>query len=271
VLYRRNAANTADILDGTLAETLVVAKSAAYTALLSDHRRTLVCTNSFSLALTAAASLGDGWECGVCNAGTGTITIDPDAGETIDGASTLILYPGESCLVRCNGSAFYAVGLGKKIKQHSEVTINGTSVDLSVAIRAGACDIDVVLSALSSNGTSVPVLQLGDSGGYETSGYSGSAAMPGTAATQNSAVNGFALAGGWNASVVYHILVSLRKGAGNRWTSNLTGITNAVAGGGAAHVIGAGDKTLTGELTQIGITTVGGANTLTGTAFVHDR
>jgi len=111
VLMRRNAANTANILDGALAETLVVAKSAAFTAVLADHGRSFVCTNSFTLSLAAAVTLGDGWRCEIINNGAGNITLDPNAAELVDGAATLLVKPGQSCLLVCNGVGFYTVGL----------------------------------------------------------------------------------------------------------------------------------------------------------------
>ncbi len=113
VLLRRNAANTANILDGTLAETLVVAKSALFTATLADHGRSFVCVNSFVLSLAAAATLGDGWQCQVINNNTFpyNIIIDPNLAELVNGAATLTIKPGQSCVLICNGVGFYTVGL----------------------------------------------------------------------------------------------------------------------------------------------------------------
>jgi hypothetical protein len=88
----------------------VAAKAAAYTAVAADRAKLLDCTGTFSLSFTAAATLADGWWCAVRNSGTGTITLDPNGAELIDGASTATLAPGESCIVVCSGGALFTVG-----------------------------------------------------------------------------------------------------------------------------------------------------------------
>ena len=70
---------------------------------------------SATLALTAAATLADNFFTLVRNSGSGTLTIDPAGAETIDGAATLGIQPGESLLLFCSGSAWYSVGYGRSI------------------------------------------------------------------------------------------------------------------------------------------------------------
>lgn len=111
VVKRRNAANGGWELDSTLAETIVVGKSSTYTLAITDFQTLLDCTGTFTMSLTAAASMGDGWFCSLRNSGSGTITLDPDSSEQIDGATTLKLWPGDSCILFCSGSAWRTVGL----------------------------------------------------------------------------------------------------------------------------------------------------------------
>lgn len=68
-----------------------------------------------TLALTAAATLGDNFFFMLNNQGTGTLTINPNASELIDGATTLSVQPGESMMVCCSGVAFYTVGRGRSV------------------------------------------------------------------------------------------------------------------------------------------------------------
>jgi hypothetical protein len=108
VLKQRNSANSAWIIRAPLATTLVETKSGAYTLAVSDYGRTLLLSGTWTLSVTAAATLADGWHVELVNVGTGVITIDPNGSETVDGATTMALTPGERAHLRCSGSAFYA-------------------------------------------------------------------------------------------------------------------------------------------------------------------
>lgn len=86
--------------------------TAADTAIATDRQKVIQYTggSSVSLALTAAATLGDGWYCYVQNSTTAfKLTIDPNGAELIDGLSTLIMPPGEVRMIRCDGPAFKSV------------------------------------------------------------------------------------------------------------------------------------------------------------------
>ena len=88
--------------------------SSSYTALASDRATSYVWTGgSGTLSLTSAITLGNDWFMLVRNGGTGTLTIAPDAGIQINGASTIALQPADSCVICCSGAAFYTVGLGR--------------------------------------------------------------------------------------------------------------------------------------------------------------
>ena len=95
---------------GTLGN-ITVAKTGAYTVIDSDRGDVILCSGTFSLTLTAAATLKNGFSFGVVNTGTGTITIDPNASETVDGAGTKVLKPGQSAILITDGSLWRTVGL----------------------------------------------------------------------------------------------------------------------------------------------------------------
>jgi hypothetical protein len=88
----------------------VRSKAANYTAVLGDIGCIIDCTGSWTLSLTASATLGDGFCMWVRNTGSGTITIDPDGAELIDGAASYTLNAGHYCLLLCDGSG-WRVGL----------------------------------------------------------------------------------------------------------------------------------------------------------------
>lgn len=83
-----------------------VSKSGAYTAVAADRGKVIKCTGTWTLALTSASTLGDGWNIEVVNEGSGTITIDPYVSETIDGASTKAIIAGTSAIIYCDGTKF---------------------------------------------------------------------------------------------------------------------------------------------------------------------
>jgi len=109
--WLRDAGNTKWMIYASAAAVSVVAKAANYTALLADHSKTFSCVGTFSLSFQACATLTDGWWCNVRNDGAGNITLDPNLAETINGAASIVLLPGQSCAVNCNGVSLITVGL----------------------------------------------------------------------------------------------------------------------------------------------------------------
>lgn len=104
----------------------------ADTAIASDRGKLLSCSGTFTLAFTAAATLGDGWFCVVRNTGTGNITLDPNGAELIDGLASGIVYPGFAFLVQCTSSAFH---VQKLAGFRREVLTGGTSWTCPLGIR----------------------------------------------------------------------------------------------------------------------------------------
>jgi hypothetical protein len=87
-------------------------QTGAYTVIADDFGKTIDCTSgTFTLTLTASATLLNGWHCYVLNSGTGIITIDPNAAETINGLTTMLLSQGDCAKIFTDGTNFFAVGL----------------------------------------------------------------------------------------------------------------------------------------------------------------
>jgi len=76
----------------------------------ADKGYLIDCTSTFTQTLTAAATLGSTWFCFIRNSGTGLITLDPNGAETIDGATTAYVFPGEAFTLVCDGSNFKTIG-----------------------------------------------------------------------------------------------------------------------------------------------------------------
>lgn len=75
------------------------------------NNNTLRCTASLTLSLLGVADADDGFYFQVRNDSAGNVTIDPDGSETINGASTLTIPAGQSCVIVCNGVAWYSLFL----------------------------------------------------------------------------------------------------------------------------------------------------------------
>ena len=66
-----------------------------------------------TLTLDTVGNLGNNWFVMLRNSGTGALTVAAQGGTQINGSSSIILQPSDSCIVVCSGTAFYTVGLGK--------------------------------------------------------------------------------------------------------------------------------------------------------------
>jgi hypothetical protein len=90
----------------TLKDT-IVSKTSAYTATINDD--VILCNGTFTVTLPVA-STATGCKLNIKNIGTGTITIDGDGSETIDGATTVdIATQYNSFTLVCDGSAWYII------------------------------------------------------------------------------------------------------------------------------------------------------------------
>lgn len=112
IFYKRSD-NTVQSISGGggAAEPTTIAlsnKTAAYTVVAGDLGTIINCTSgTFTVSLTAAATLGAGFNCCIwntSNTSTDAITIDPSGTETIDGLTTLILRRGEGLQIVCDGT-----------------------------------------------------------------------------------------------------------------------------------------------------------------------
>jgi len=132
-------------------------KTAAYTVVAGDLGTIINCTSgTFTVSLTAAATLGAGFNCWIWNTGTfTTITIDPNASETIDGVATIVLRSGEGTQIICDGTN-WQTGDKKRMRFYAEAALSSdarpsASGGRSVAIGFGASANSGYSMALGSN------------------------------------------------------------------------------------------------------------------------
>ncbi len=131
-------------------------KTGAYTVVASDNGTIINCTSgTFTVSLTAAATLGAGFNCWIWNTSATTshaITIDPNASETIDGRTTLILRRGEGTQIVCDGTN-WQTGDKKTMRGYAE-NISASNVR---PVASGADSIAVGNGASAAGGTSIAI------------------------------------------------------------------------------------------------------------------
>lgn len=97
--------NTLPGLAGAFAR--VQSKTGSYTVVANDNSTLIRATGALTLNLTAAATLGNKHFFSAY-AHAGDITIDPNASETVNDATTLVVPLGYLAIVWCDGASFYA-------------------------------------------------------------------------------------------------------------------------------------------------------------------
>ena len=135
-------------------------------------------------------------------------------------------------------------------------TTSGTTVDFT-SIPSTVKRITVMLSGVSTNGTSPVILQLGDSGGFEITDYLGSAAEVRSTPDLDLFTTGFGLLQSPAAADLFYGIATITNLSGNVWVYSFTGGSSTIAN----NYIGGGSKTLSATLDRIRLTTVGGVNT----------
>jgi hypothetical protein len=144
--------------------------------------------------------------------------------------------------------------LSEPFTSGTAVTASGSSIDFT-GIPSWVKRITVMFDKVSANGTSPFLIQLGDSGGFETSGYESFITIAASTVTTDSTTAGFRSGGGiaargWRGMIQVCLL------SGNTWVASGT-LNDLVAN----NAFVSGSKTLSDTLTQVRFTTVNGTDT----------
>lgn len=140
----------------------------------------------------------------------------------------------------------------------TQASTSGTEVDFT-GLPSGIKRITITFSGVSTNGTDNWLIQLGDSGGIENSGYLGSGAgVPsGSSPAVSNYTAGFGIRSASAASVLHGTVeLCLLDAATNLWSCN-----GSLASSAAAEMyLTAGSKALSATLDKVRVTTSAGAN-----------
>jgi hypothetical protein len=141
--------------------------------------------------------------------------------------------------------------------------VSGTAVTLTTqtnvdftSIPPWVRRITVMFNGVSLTGTDALLVQIGDSGGIETTGYSSAAAFTGSSTGGNARTDGYVITLSQNASNTFAGAITIVNISGNTWvqTGNLIYESTTPTG---FVVLSAGTKTLSAQLNQVSITRTG--------------
>ena len=124
------------------------AKTGTYTAVAADCGQVLNCTGTWTLTLTSAVTLGDGWNVAVANTGSGTITVNTSLSQLIDGATSTTVLAGQTKLIHCTGAQFVTVGGGSGAVTGTLVDYVGSTAPTGYVLADGK-----TIGSASSSGT----------------------------------------------------------------------------------------------------------------------
>jgi hypothetical protein len=145
------------------------------------------------------------------------------------------------------------------LRSGTAVSASGTSIDFT-SIPSWVTRITVELSGVSTNGADRPLVQIGDSGGFETTGYTVvcTGGATGSSPTVSSYSNGFVVdSGSASASLTGHIVLTLINSSTNTWVGSGNLMSSS---GSVSYFFLSGNKNLSATLDRIRLTTVGGTN-----------
>jgi uncharacterized cupin superfamily protein len=146
--------------------------------------------------------------------------------------------------------------LDRIVLSTSQATTSGTSIDFT-SIPAWVKRITIEFHGVSTDGSSHILVQLGDSGGVETTGYLGSASSVSGSVSTSNYTAGFGVRNTNAATVLHgHVFITLEEGSNNDWVaSGILAFSNT-----NDMTITAGSKSLSETLDRVRITTTNGTD-----------
>jgi hypothetical protein len=153
-------------------------------------------------------------------------------------------------------------------------TTSGTTIDFT-GIPSGTKSIEVILSNVSTNGSGVYAIQIGDSGGLETSGYLGNVTLHSNSTPVSAdATDGFRLThanlAGATHSITGFLSLRLVNASTHTWvgTGQSTNMLSGAVSGYSLNSTASG-KSLSAELTQVRLLNTSGNTWDAGEATIQ--
>jgi hypothetical protein len=175
-------------------------------------------------------------------------------GNTFDRGSVNVQYDNPELAV--SGIESKKAGVTDVFVNATMVAVSGTDVDW--AIPSGVKKVTFMFTSMSTDGSSVPLIQLGGSGGIEETGYNANGIVLGdTIQAVTQFTTGFPISSGSSSNAISGKMeLALLDAPSNTWAMSIQFSLN----GGDFMQMGAGTTALDSELTTLRLTTVGGTD-----------
>lgn len=209
----------------------VQAKSSNFNITATEDNVFFDCTASLTASLLAAATAGEGFIFAIYNSSaSGVVTVDPDSSETINGASTLLLYPGNSAIILCDGSKWYAMqvqGPSQSVAKSADYTASAGDEGKLLLVDSTSAAVTITLPAVATAGNGFEIAV------KKTDSSVNSVIVDGFSTETIDGQNTYTLSGQWDA-------VILKAGATGWYIKNRS--AGAVASKTTTYTISAGDN-----------------------------
>jgi len=239
-----------------------------YTLLATDYNKLVTLTNGSAIAVTlpqaiTANGFPNGFQTFMQNLGSTVITLTPTT-STINGASSLMIWPGGSLTLTSDGANWVARGNYHPITTVSAASNTGTSVTFT-GLPSGIKEVIVTFAGVSWSATSNDIeIEISQSGTFATGTYVSNAGLLGGASGTTytgSTTGGYILTNSTTtiaASDLIYGHATLINPTGTTWIENGLLITNAASQ--AGHVSAGTKATLGGTLDGVRVNVLGGAS-----------
>jgi hypothetical protein len=185
----------------------------------------------------------------------GTLYLEEQAAPSTPSASKVVMYPKTDGRLYSKDDAGTESALGGGGTLATEqATTSGTSKDFT-GIPSWVKKITIMYDVVSTNGTSNHIVQIGDSGGVETTTYTSAAWQGGSGDTLATSTIGFIVSAAVSAATTYTGTVVLVNMSGNKWIAS--GVMVRSDGAGSAC---SGAHTLSATLDRVRVTMVNGTD-----------
>lgn len=189
----------------------------------------------------------------------GALTLTNGANLVTQTGSNISTQPGDTCILRATADNVVEVLSYAKIAQPflgpAVLTTSGTAIDFT-GIPSWVRRVTVIFNGVSTNGTSLPVIRLGTSGGIQTTSYSSSSSSIGSTVNTAYDSTGFIINSGGATDALCGAMTIQTLGF-NIWVAS----ANIHLLGNAITWCCAGICTLSGTLDRLRLTTLGGTST----------